>query len=267
MTVGKFTSVFTGSGSAMTVTGTPTGTATNAGATQTGSATSQKKSSTGLIAGVAGAVGGVILAAVLILLLCWCRRRRRSKRREAARMHEPEDEYKPETNQTSGRYDPVVYQPQPYTYSGAPQIEEHSTRTNTTTPYAPSGVFTSNQSYDLHAGGPPVQYNSVTTHAPQARPLGTVSYYSTSSTGHQSPFSQNAGGGILSTGVGSTAGGTSSPSQWSADRKEPAASLSSESPQGGGQAYPWGMAMSPPPRSMTGTALPPYAPPQGPNRG
>ncbi|KAG8725721.1 hypothetical protein FRC12_024088, partial [Ceratobasidium sp. 428] len=125
-------------------------------------------------------------------------------------------------------------------------------------------------SYAPYTDTPPVQYNGITTHAPQARPLGqTVSYYSAPSAGQLSPFSQSGAGGDPSlTGGRSTAGGTSSPA-WSADRKEPVASLSSESPSGG-QVPPWGMAMSPPPRSLTGTALPPYpldAQYQGPNRG
>ncbi|KAG9074024.1 hypothetical protein FS749_014459 [Ceratobasidium sp. UAMH 11750] len=262
MSVGMFTSVFTGSGVLMpstTLSGGTASAATSAGAaaTQQGTSNSSKHSNTRMIAEIVGAVAALIIIAALVFLIC-CRRRR--KRRAASGTNQPESEsVKPEMNQANSGY-ALPYTPQ-YGYTGAPQIQEADIRSGTSIggSHTTSAVATS-QSYDPYASSPPVHFNGVTMHAPQARSaMQTVSYYSTSSTGQQSPvshgFSDHTGATASLLGAQHSLDGGSTTPSWGVDRKE---RVTSSPHDGASQAHSWEMAASPPPRSITGTVPPPY---------
>ncbi|KAG9120137.1 hypothetical protein FRC07_004502 [Ceratobasidium sp. 392] len=263
MTIGMFTSVFSGSGVLMpsstlaatsTSISTSTDTTITAGATQQGSSGSSttSKISIGEIVGIAAA--GVVVTAMLALLVWWLLRRR-----AAATANQPEgDGSKPETHPTSLGYS-LPYTTR-YAYSGAPQIQEAST--SIIGPYTPPGVIPTSQSHAFHASPITVQYAGITTHAPQPRPPAQlVGHYSVSGEDQQSPashsFSQNTVTTTPTVGIRNSLESGPTDRSWGTEKRERFVSSSSPS-HNGGQADPWGLTTSPPPRSQTGTALPPY---------
>ncbi|KAG9080332.1 hypothetical protein FRC06_006770 [Ceratobasidium sp. 370] len=268
VTVGMFTSVFTGSGVVMPSstlanpspgTVTSTSATTNMEATQQVSSHSSKTSAFPLGAIIGVAVGGAALIAVFMLLVCCIFRHHRRRSRETPGTNQPQGEGpKPEMSHMNSGY--TSYVPH-YAYSGAPEIQDSNT-SYVSEPYAPSGAIATGQSHDFHANLPPFQYNEVTTHSPQARPpVQFGSYYSVSSTDPQAlaphRLSQDTGATTPIVGSQKSTETNSASSPRSADRKERMISPSPSSPSGS-RAYSWGMAASPPPRSFTGTVLPPY---------
>ncbi|KAG8678560.1 hypothetical protein FRC09_019743 [Ceratobasidium sp. 395] len=263
MTVGMFSSMFSGSGVVMpssTLTsasgtsdaGTSTSVTMTAEATQQGfghtSATS--KLSIGEIVGVT--VTGIVAFTALLAFVWWLLRRRKTG------MSSPDEGVKPpEMNLTSSGYN-LAYTSQS-TYNGPPQIQERTGFTGE--PYTPPGAIMTAQSYDFNVGMPPVQHGGITTHAPQARHLvQSASHYNVSSLDQQPLASGNP---PQTTATSTPVAGIrnsfeSAPSPpWGVDRKQQVVSPVLASPSGS-HTFPWGVATSPPPRSHTGTALPPY---------
>ncbi|KAG9084589.1 hypothetical protein FS749_005113 [Ceratobasidium sp. UAMH 11750] len=254
VTVGMFTSMYSGSGVVMpSSTFTGPGTSTSTSATTNVGATRQQALDCAII-GVA--VGGAALIAAFLLLVCCIFRHHRRENEEAAEANQQQAEgLKPEMNHANPGY--TTYAPQ-YTYSGIPEIQDSNT-SYTSEPFTPSGAVATGQSHDSHINLPPFQYAGITTHSPQARPpIQLGSYYSVPSADQQPRrLSQDTGATTPIIGGQNSAGSSSASPPWSVDRKERVASPSTAS-RSGSRAYSWGMTASPPPRSFTGTVLPPY---------
>ncbi|KAG8730185.1 hypothetical protein FRC10_003002 [Ceratobasidium sp. 414] len=269
VTVGMFSSMYSGSGVLMpssTLTNPSAGiststSATNVGATQQASRFSHSSKTSGFPLGaiIGVAVGGALVAAFMVLIWCIFRRHRSKSREVPGTSQQHDGGPKPEMSHMNPAYASHIPQ---FAYNGSPEIQE-SNRSYISEPFTPSGATATGQSHDYHTNLPPIQYNGVTTHSPQARPAIQFSgYHGVPGMDQQAPvphrFSQDTGATTLIVGSQNSAEGNTTSPPWSADRKERVASPSSTSPSGS-RAYSWGMA-SPPPRSFTGTVLPPYEP-------
>ncbi|KAG8704739.1 hypothetical protein FRC08_002069 [Ceratobasidium sp. 394] len=226
MTVGMFTSIFSGSGVVMpstTLTGASTATSVTVSGGQSGSSNSSTTSIGGIIG---GAVAGVIAIIAILLLLWWLLCRRQRKRREATATNEQASQggSMPDMGYVSPWYSSYAHQ---HGYGGAPETQGSNTRYIGGT-FAPPGAAATGRFYDPYAGSSLVNYNEVTTHAPQARPS------------------------LL--GVRNSAEGNP---PWGTDWKERAVSPSSDGR--GSRMQPWERTTSPP-RSLTSTVPPPYEP-------
>ncbi|KAG8725582.1 hypothetical protein FRC09_008439 [Ceratobasidium sp. 395] len=290
MTAGMFTSVFSGSGVVMPSTsGTLPASTTSSQASATTSVgnggqqsgdtkTSGASSNAGIIGGV---VAGVVVLAALAFFLCWFLRRRRRRAREAEANRPGGEGPKPQMGQTNPNPNPnmpgynIPYNAQ-YPYTTLPQIQEHDPRddANIIQPYVMPMAGATHQSYDSYSQSP-AHHGGITVHAPAARPLSnqsiqSITYYGTQSSDRQSPssnrFSQNTAttAPLVSNDARSSTENRSAGLPWNPDRKErvaspplPLGAMPPGSPSGSSM-HPWSQSMSPPPRSLTGTALPPY---------
>ncbi|QRW02152.1 hypothetical protein RhiLY_01149 [Ceratobasidium sp. AG-Ba] len=277
MTVGMFTSVFSGSGvvmpsslaiSSASVTNSATATTGTGIGQQSNSSKSDRSLNTSIIG---GAVGGAVALAALALFLCWFLRRRRPKRRPSSESHQqPEDGPKPEMDYTNPNVTPYnVSYGGHYPSMEVPQIQEHDGRASVRPFMIPaSGSMHQPNSYPYTT-----QQDGITVHAPQARPLSnqtiqSVTYYGTQSSDQQSPasnrFSQTTGttAPLVSNDNRSS---TDNPTGlfWVPDKKErvtspalPPGAMPPSRPES--SMHSWNHTASPAPRSLTGTALPPY---------
>ncbi|KAG8712191.1 hypothetical protein FRC08_014922 [Ceratobasidium sp. 394] len=287
MTVGMFTSVFSGSGVVMpsssaispsTATSQASSTTSaGTGGQQSSNSTTGSGSSIGGIVG--GVVSGVVAIAALALFLCWFLRRRRRRERDAMAANRQRGEGpKPETgyaNPNMPGYS-IPYNTQ-YPYAAVPQIQEHDPRDNANVvqPFMMPAAGATRQSYDSYSH-PPVKHSAITVHAPAARPLSdqsvqSITYYGAQSSDQYSPasnrFSQTTGTTapiLMSNDTRNSTENRSAGLPWNPDRKErvaspqlPPGAMPPSSPTGS-SIHPWSKTMSPPPRSLTGTALPPY---------
>jgi hypothetical protein len=238
---------------------------------------------------IGGAIAGAVAIIALALFLCLFLRRRRNKRREAAEGQGLKPEMTHTNSNTPGYNVPYGTQ---YPSTTTPQIQEHNARDNAGViqPYMTSAAGAPRQSSDTYSR-PMAQHSGITVHAPQARLLSdqtaqSIAYYSTQSSDQQSPASNrlshstDATAPLVPLGTRDSTESTSANPPWRTDRKERIASPSlppgamAPSRIGGGQygsmplweppsspssgMHAWKNPTSPPPPSLTGTALPPY---------